>query len=314
MKQNSVYQFTLDILDLNPTNLLIRTDTGVGTLRSGVGTSRGVVFMNIANPSKPQLNILKRNPVGDNFDMEPLFAHFKFENYQYTDVMVDTWDKFVIVACKDGTDENNVLLMCDMHENTVDVAPYGARTSTKDDGLLFVGDPLSKTTYELFSGFDDMGVIVPNFWISAGDLYDTNVLKKTKKLRFRGRISPNQSIKVSVELDSGNFQEVGTILGSGDYVDYDSSYAIGTTFIGQDTIGGGSEEQVYEFTMQIKVRLGKFRKRRIKFEALGFGFCAIQAITDFDIWTYQDKLPPKYRTKQNVSLDGQTTDEDTPTY
>jgi len=314
MKGTSVYQFTLDAADTNPTNDLIRTDVGVDSLRAAVATGQGIVFMNTGNPTDPQMNILKRNPVGDNFDVTPMFAHFKFENYTYTDVMLVNWDKFVVVGCAEGTDDNNRLLMCDVHENTVDVAPYGIRTATQDNGLLYGGDPLSKTTYELFSGFDDMGTVVTNEWVSAGELYGTNRLKRTKNFYFRGSISPDQSIEVHVELDDGDYQHVGTILGSGDYVDYSASYAIGTTYIGQDTMGGGSDSQVYKFLMGMKIRLSKFRKRKIRFVVKGYGFCAMQQVTDQDIWMYEDKLPKKYRTKQNVSLDGATTDEDTPTY
>ena len=314
MKGNSVYQFTLDILDVNPTNDLIRTDVGVDSLRAAVATGSGIVFMNTGNPSDPQLNILKRNPLGDNFDVSPMFPHFRFEDYTYDDVMIINWDKFVVVACKEKTAENNRLLMCDVHENTVDVAPYGIRTATQDNGLLYGGDPLSKTSYELFTGFDDMGVIVPNSWKSAGATHGTTRLKRTKNFVFKGSIAPDQVIQVYAEVEGGGNQLVGIILGSGDYVDYSASYAIGTTFIGQDTMGGGSDVQVYEFLMKLKVRLPKYRKRNLTFVATGLGYCSIQQLTDFDIWRYEDKLPKKYRTKQNVSLDGATTDEDTPTH
>jgi hypothetical protein len=46
----------------------------------------------------------------------------------------------------------------------------------------------------------------------------------------------------------------------------------------------------------------------LKFIANGIGYVAMQEVTDFDIWMYQDKLPKQYRQKQNVSLDGETTD------
>ena len=82
-----------------------------------------------------------------------------------------------------------------------------------------------------------------------------------KNFIFRGKIDPAQSIKVSVSVDNSDYQHVGTILGSGDYVDYNSTYSIGSTFIGQGTIGGDDEETVYEFLMKLKVRLPKFRNR-----------------------------------------------------
>jgi hypothetical protein len=113
---------------------------------------------------------------------------------------------------------------------------------------------------------------------------------------------------VYISTDSGDFQLVGTILGSGDYVDYNSTTAIGTSFVGAEPIGGDDQATVYQFLMEIKARLPKHRKRQVKFIANGIGYVALQEMTDFDIWTYEDKLPKQYRIKQNVSVDGATTD------
>lgn len=314
LKARTVYKFTLDAEDTNPTNEIFRTDIGVDTLRSAVGTSLGIVYMDTGNPSKPKMSIIARNPVGDNFTTTELFPHFKFEAYTYTDVLVESWDKFIVVGCKYDSNENNRLLICDVPNKTVDIAPYGIRTAAKANGLLYGGDPVSQTTYELFTGFDDMGLKVMNEWISKGETYGSESLKKVKKYRFRGQITPDQSIKVYVSRDTGDWQWVGTILGSGDYVDYNSTFAIGTTFIGQDTVGGGDDTAVYNFNIELKVRLQKFRKRKIRFVAQGYGYCSFQSVTDFDVWQYQERLPKKYRLTQNVSLDGLTTDEDTPTY
>ena len=307
-KENSVYQFTLDNADTNPTNELIRTDVGVETLRAAVGTSAGIMYLNTGNPSRPMLNILQRNPVGDNFVTVPYFPQFKFQKYGYSQVSLEAWDKYVVVACTEDSANNNRLLMCDMQEKTVDVAPYSASCFNKDEGLLYTGDPLSQTCYETFSGFDDMTLKITNYWESKGDLIGTKALKKTKNFIFRGQIDPAQKIQVLVSTDNGDFQLVGTILGSGDYVDYNTTYAIGTTFIGDGTVGGDDDPTVYDFLLKIKLRLGKFRKRKVRLVASEYGYCAIQQMTDFDIWEYEDKLPKQYREKQNVSLDGATTD------
>jgi hypothetical protein len=151
-----------------------------------VGTSVGIVFLNTGNPTRPQLNILKQNPVGDNFLVEPLFSHFKFNDYNYTDVVLETWDKYIIASVRYDSNENNSLLLCDIKENTVDVATYGGSAFAKNAGYLYMGDPNAMTSYEMFTGFDDMGLNVTNEWISKGDKYDTDALKRTKKYRFRG--------------------------------------------------------------------------------------------------------------------------------
>lgn len=312
IKRFSAYQVTIGVDDTDATNELIRTDIGVETLRSAVGTSVGIVFMNTSNPTRPQLNILRRNPVGDNFLIEPLFPHFKFSDYVYTDVVLETWDKYIIVSARYDSSKNNRLLLCDMKENTVDIAPYGGASFTKNAGYLYMGDPNAMTSYEMFTGFDDMGLALNNYWISKADKYDMDALKKTKKYRYRGVISPDQVIKVYLSLDNGSYSHIGTILGSGDYVDYTSSYSIGTTMIGSGTLGGDDLLPLYSFLMEIKVRSTKFRQRKIKLEATGIGYVSIQEITDFDIWQFEDKLPKQYRLQQNVSLDGTETDLDEP--
>lgn len=314
LKRFSAYQFTPDIEDLNPTNELMRTDIGVETLRSAIGTSLGVVFMNTSNPTRPMLNILKRNPVGDNFLVEPLFPHFKFSDYNYDDLAMESWDKYILLAVRSDSTGNNRLLLCDMLENTVDVAPYGCSCFTKNAGYLYAGDPVSQTSYEMFTGFDDMGLPLSNSWISAGDTYGMDALKKTKKYRFKGSIAPDQSVGVYLSLDSDNYILIGTILGSGEYVDYTSSYAIGTNMIGTSTLGGDDTVPVYRFLMEIKVRSVKFRKRNLKFVANGIGYVALEMMTDFDIWEFEDKLPSKYRSQQNVNTAGTPTDEPNPTY
>ena len=254
------------------------------------------------------LNILKRNPVGDNFLTEPLFPQFKFSDFNYDTAVIESWDKYVVVSCRYDSAKNNRLLMCDMTEETVDQAPYGGSAFTKSSGYLYMGDPLSITSYEMFTGFDDMGLEIPNYWISNAEKYNTDVLKKTKKFRFRGIIAPDQSISVYVSHDNSAFELVGTILGSGDYVDYTTSYAIGSVLIGTSTLGGDDDVTVYQFLMEIKLRLPKFRKRQIKLVANGTGYVAMQELVDFDIWQYEDKLPKHYRLKQNVSRSGATTD------
>lgn len=304
IKDDMCYRFELDSTDLAPINEIYRTDIGVKTLRSAVATGKGIMFMNTANESKPKVQIIQQNITGDNFDTIDLFAHFDFRTYEYDDALLDSWDEYLIIGCKEDNNENNVLLLGNIRNNTVDPTPYGIRTSTKVDGVLYGGDPVSMSTYELFTGFDDNGFAITNGWESNGELFGADVLKKIKKERYKGKIDPNQRVGVYISLDNGDYAKIGTIRGDGTYVDYGVSYAMGTTFVGSSPVGGGSGSSVYAFMLQLKIKTAKFRKRKIKFIAEAIGYVSIEAMTDFDIWTYQDKLPARYRSKQNVSLDG----------
>lgn len=314
LKGRSVYQFTPDAADTSPTNELIRTNIGVATLRAGVATGLGIVFVDTGNSSDPRIRIIERNPYGDNFVVNELFSHFDFSEFTYTNVALESWDTYVVVSCLKDSDTNNRILLCDPSSKTVDVSPYEANCFTKDAGILYAGDTVTTTVYELFTGFDDMGQEITNHWIGAVDNLGTDVLKRTKRLRIRGRISPEQSVGVYINTDSQGYTQIGTILGSGDYVDYSSTFAIGTTFVGQSLIGGGPATTVYSFLTELKIRTGKYRVRQIKLVALGTGYCDIQVIEDYDIWQYQDRLPVSYRVKQNISIDGETTDMANPSF
>lgn len=314
LKETSVYQFTLDAADTSPTNELIRTNIGVSTLHSAVAAGLGIVFVDTGNASDPKIKIIQRNPFGDNFTTEDLFQHFDFSKYVLTDVAVESWDTFFVVACRENSDTNNRLILCDMVTKSVDVSYYEAGCYTKDAGFLYTGDVVTTTVYETFTGFDDMGESIQNYWIGAQDNLGDDVLKRVKRYRLRGQISPDQSIEVYVSTDSGVFTQVGTILGSGNYVDYNTTYAVGTTFIGQTLIGAGPQTTIYSFFCELKVKLGKFRVRQIKLVAGGMGFCSLQVIEDFDVWTYQNKIPANCRVKQNVSIDGTQTDLANPEY
>jgi len=314
IKASSVYKFSMDATDLALTNLIFRTDIGVSTLRSATATGKGIVFINTANPSKPSLQILQRNPLGDNFDVSPLLPHFAFENYQYDDACLDFWDRYILVGCKKGTTNNSHLLLCDILRDTVDETYYGLRTMAKQGNILYGGDSVSQTTYELFTGFDDVGIAIMNNWDGNGESFGSDVLKKIKKRRIKGTISPAQTLQVYESYDDGNFVLIGTVLGNGDYVDYGASYAIGNSLVGTVNIGGGDAPAVYQFFIEIKVRALKFRKRKIRFVATGIGYVSINQITDFDIWTYQEKMPTRYRVKQNVSLSGTPVDMSNPNY
>lgn len=314
LKGSSCYQFTLDDTDLKPTNIIFRTNIGVKTLRSAIGTGAGILYMNTANPTYPQLEILRPNAFGDSFDTKPLFPHFKWSDFSYDDVCLEAWDTYALVACAYDSAENNRLILADTVAETVDVTYYGVRCFTKNGGYLYGGDPVSQTTYELFTGFDDNGIKIDNEWVSRGDLLGTEELKKVKRLRYRGLITPDQAVEVYMASDKDDDILVGTILGSGDYVDYTSSYAIGTTMIGTSTLGGDDEVSAYNFYVELKPHAGKFRKRTIKFVATGIGYVAIEQMTDKDVMRFGNRMPKKYRTKQNVSPDGLSTNLPDPVY
>lgn len=312
IKERSAYELFLTNDDTNATNQVYRQDIGVPNERAAVSTSKGIIFMNTANPEKPVLTILERNPIGDNLLPRILVPHFDFSPYVYDECVVETWGEYVVMSAKtSGASVNNRTFLINLRQETVDVTYYGANTFTKDGGILYAGDSFSDTHYEFFTGFDDDDFTIdPNYWVGRDEKYGLDNLKKVKKLRLKGQIGKDQVYKVYAAYDGGGFEHVGTIRGDARYVDTTRPYTIGSSMIGTNEIGGGgSGATAYDYYAELKLKTPKYKSRQLKFEATGLGYLSIYNTTDFDIRIFEEKIPKRFRQKQNISLDGQSTDQ-----
>lgn len=324
LKSQSTYQLLLDVADVAPTNTVYRRNIGVPSFRAGISTNKGIVFLNNANPAKPELTILQRNPLSNTVEPILLFPQFKFANYVYDDCTIETWERYTIIFCKSANATNNdTVLLCDLAQGSVDICAASARTCATDSGNLYIGSSVTQTVYELFNGFDDDGLALQNFWTSQGSTLRPgiklrriipNALKKERKLRLRGRIDANQNYSVYISYDDAGFQLVGTIRGDGPYVDYTQPQEVGGHFIGQSQVGGDVTTTVYPYFTELKLKSPKFRKRTIQIIANAIGYVDIDLMTDHAITAFEDRLPKRFRQEQNVSLDGTQHDLSVPQY
>lgn len=309
-KKTCVYELDLTIDDTNATNIVYRQDIGIPSMRASYSVGKGMVYMDTSNPNVPRLSILQRNPIGGNLEPVDLTPLFKWEDYQFDNCVIDSWGEFIIVSCKtqSSTYNDRLILVNTSQQYSPDISYYGANVFSKNEGLLYAGDDLTQTTYEIFSGFDDLGDIVENYWEGKAESYGSDNLKRFRWLRFKGVIDPDQAIGVYCKFDDGDYVLLGTIRGDQSYVDYSSSQAIGTNGIGTAPIGGALTAIGYNYLMQIRVRVPKFRVRTFKFIATGVGYASIQWSVDFDVLSFEQRIPSQYRQKQHISLDGAETD------
>lgn len=316
LKSQSTYLFTIDTTDLVISNEVFRKEIGLTSWRAAISTSKGIIFMNTASPEKPEVTILQKNTVGDAVEPFPLFKHFKFANYNYDDCTFDAYDRYIVIACRTvNATANDTILLCDQLNNTVDITSYNARTFARSDGFLYAGSSISKNVYKIYNGYDDDGFYISNFWTGKTETWGTNELKKYRKIRFKGRISREQSYEVYINYDNRGFQLVGTVLGTGSYVDISSPQTIGANLVGSEPVGGGNLIDVYPYYVELRLKkVPKFRSRTIKIVALGIGYIDIDSQMDMFIDTYEQKMPAQYRQKQNVTLDGATTNSNSPDY
>lgn len=298
LKKNSAYQLAISADDTTFTNLVYNSDMGIPFFRAGVSTVRGIVFINTANPDKPELTILEKNILG-NIVPTVLFPQFKFSNYSYDDCCIDTWERYIVIACQSSdSDFNDTILLCDIANKTVDIGAYPARTFAKDAGVLYAGSPITDSVHKIFNGFDDEGFVIDNFAILKGETYGSENLKKFRKLKIQGLIEPDQDVGIYISYDDADFQLIGTIDGRGGYVDLGTPRTVGSNMVGTVPIGGDNAATVYPFFYGLDMATPKFRKRELKFIATGIGYVQFNSVEDENILIFENRLPSRYRTKK----------------
>jgi hypothetical protein len=197
IKQYCIYRLTLDSTDTKPYNEVYRKDLGIPYWQAATSTGRGILFINTANPNFPQLTVLEKNPLGDNIIPTVLVPHYDFSLFTYDQAVMETWENYIVIACRQTTSVyNNRILLIDIVNNTVDAYNYRAKCLKKDAGDLYAGDTVTENTFKLFNGFDDDGQIIENSWTSKGEKYSSEILKKYRKNRFKGSIQLGQVVGV----------------------------------------------------------------------------------------------------------------------
>lgn len=327
-KKTSVYELDLTADDTNATNTVFRSDIGVQSRKGVCATGKGIAYIDTANPDKPILSMLVRNPVGGNLEPINLTPLFAWENYRFDQCVMDTWGELILVSCRTpDSDQNNRLMLVNTSQKySVDITYYGVRSLAKNEGILYGGGPVSEVVYTLFTENDDLGDVINNFWISKNENFGDDRLKKVRYLELKGLIDPNQSYQVYVSFDDNSNQLVGTVLGSASYVDLTNpqlvevglggknlSNLVGGDPVGNQILGGGVSNSAtgntivaYPYYTRLLLRTPKFRVRRLIFVALGYGFCSVEMTKDFDVLAFEQRIPARFRRQRFVSLDGET--------
>ena len=310
IKDRNTYQLTLTNDDTNATNLLYRQDIGLPNWAAATETSSGIIFMNTANPEKPNLTTLQKTTSASTLEPIVLIPQFDLATYNWDDCYMTTYGEHVVFTGKTkNADNNDRLFIFNTRLNIIDVLPYDGKHLLSSEGILYMGSSVNQSVSKVLNGFDDDGSPLTSFWTGRAELFGTQDLKRIKRFGFRGLIAKEQYVEVFISVDDSTFEQIGTIRGNQSYVDLVNSNTVGSSGIGTETIGGGGSELAFQFEMEMKFSTTKFRNRKIKFVPKGIGYFAIEKITDKRVATYENRLPKKYRLKQNVSLDGTMTDQ-----
>lgn len=283
------WQLTTSLDDTGTTNLPYR-NVGIPYPRAAWQTPEGIVFADLSRSNEPKIrrlqvlqgttnNTIEPIPISDALDLSP---------YAFDYCVVYRWGDYEIVCLQEKIAEvansyNSIMLVRNVVSGAWDVLDFYASVLAEWNGMLLAGDPISNNVYVLFSGYDEDGDVISNYWTS-GDLdLDTKNLKSVRRMVIDGLIQKDQSLKVSLSLDGGAFSEVYTITGDGTYVDTGIDTYIGGPTIGSKVIGGGGGATANPFEIDFPINTDKFTHIRVKVEALGVGYVQVNSFTFKDI-------------------------------
>jgi hypothetical protein len=290
------WALTLTATDTNATNLIYRDNVGIPNWRAAVPTGDGVYYIDDYDQTAPKFRLLTLNNISTQVIPQPISDVLDLEDYRFDKGVSEEHGDLIIFGCRHkNSTENNTTFVYDKRYKSFDRLDYAISCTAKYNGALVVGDSISDNVFELFSGFDDNGSTISNYW--EGNLTDLQIqeLKKVKKLWVQGEISRDQILKIYLAFDRGSYVLVGTQNGTDSNVDTSPRPMIGSDAIGEATLGGTSEINVYNYIKEIRLQQGKFSQVKLKIEATGIGHVSMSTLTYHDITLHGQKLPTKCR-------------------
>ncbi len=257
------------------TNLPFREKMGVTSPYGVFGGEKGVYFTNTADPNKPEFMRLELFAGATaQYVAQPklLSEDIDFSAYAFGKNVVHEWNEFIFNCCQQvrngATDDFNSLMFALNKKNGAwDVLDYPVSRLAGWTGGLLGGDSVSNNVYTLFSGWDDSGVPIANYWTSGQTDLKVRGTKRFTRFVVEGLIQRSQRYSVQMSFDGGDWVEAEIIDGTGSYVDSSTSIAVGSNTVGSKIAGGGATVFANPYRHEFKVQSPRFRYVRVRFEA-----------------------------------------------
>lgn len=279
------WYLTLGSDDTKASNLPYRSQLGTPNFRSAFASDDGIIFIDTSNPAQPKVKILEidanastavvtvvPNPVSETLDLS---------SYGFDTAVMWRWDDLDVLACATSLNgvvqkTNTVFFIRNIYTKQWDRLDYPVSALAAWNGMLLGGDSLSNNTFVLFSGTDDDGNLVNNYWKSKQYNLGLEGLKRTHRFSIRGLIQQTQNIDIYFTYDNGTPVKVATVKGNGSYVNLGNPVTIGSDTIGSNVVGGGgSVITAYPFEVDFNIASDLYEYIQVTFEANSLGYVQI---------------------------------------
>lgn len=291
------WALTIGQTDTSATNLPYRQNVGIPGALALVEAGEGIYYIDASKPDEIMVRILTYTTGGAQQIIPiPVSNNIKLQNYLFDQAAGLSWGDLVMFSCRTSDSPvNNRVIVYNRKWKCWDILDYNANCFDIFNGGVVVGDSISNNFISLFSGFDDLGSPISNYWIGNIDTLSADGLKKIKKFYAEGEIAPDQNLEIWASFDSGPFVLLGTISGKGSYVDTGRAITIGSQMIGDHEIGGDTTTEVYHYERLFPINTDKFEVLQIKYVATDIGYVSVRQHKYWDVRTKSKKAPVKYR-------------------
>lgn len=283
--------------DLGPTNRIFREKAGIAYWRAAVATGDGIYYIDVSDPHKPQFKLLTFDASSSEVIPASISFNINLAGLVFDKSTAYEWGDYIMFSCKtaEATAPNRIFIYNKLWKS-YDIIDYNISCLADNAGYLWAGDSVTNNVMELFSGWDDNGTTINNYWIGNISKLGIDEIKKAKRLTIEGEIAPDQEIKVLASYERGSFVEIGAIRGDGEYVDRANPIMVGSRSVGSAQVGGGSDGvAVYHYKREFRIRTDKFDDIQIKFEATQIGYASVSTQDWYDIRVYGKKNARRYR-------------------
>lgn len=297
LHKNAAWLFEMPVDDLYPTNQIFRQNIGMPSTRAAVATGDGIYYVDNSNPSEPRFKLLTLESANDQVIPTEYSFNVDLSSYNFSSAVMFQWGDYILTACRTSDSTvNNRLIAYHKVWKSFDFTDYFVSVLADNAGALWAGESSTDNVVQLFTGFSANGSLINNFWEGKLTKLEIEQLKKCKRLTIVGQIAQPQTIDVQVSYDGGSFTSIGTIAGTGSYVDVSIAATVGSPQVASaEVAGGGNGIEAYNYIREFRLRSPKFDEVKIRFEATGVGYASVSEISFYDIKTYGQKNLTAYR-------------------
>lgn len=282
----------LNINAATPTNLPYRSQLGLPSLNGGFATDDGIVFLDNSLISQPKVKALTVENASATavITVVPmnLSDSLDLSAYGFSNTVMFRWGDFDIMACSASLNgvpqtQNTIFFVRNTYSGLWDMLDYPASCMAQYNGTLIAGDSLSNNVYTLFSGSDDQGSLINNFWKSKLFNLGNPGMKQFNRFVIKGLIQQTQNIDIYFSFDNGSFTKFQTISGTGSYVNLGNPMNVGSNTVGSQVVGGGGTINAYPFEFEFSVAGPIAEYVQVQLAANSIGWAQVEEFTFKDI-------------------------------